>query len=113
MASDFHMGIRWCDQDLHLDLKGEFDGSAARQLLYFMRQYCMEADTVYIHTEALTSIKPLGLHLFCYCMGELGKQSERFVITGEKAGRLLCALPAGIPAYGETGVASYTTHQEP
>lgn len=64
MASNFRIFINRNNDNLHLKLKGDLDGSSAFELVNTFKSHYGRAQKIVIHTCGLSSIHPFGLGLF-------------------------------------------------
>jgi anti-anti-sigma regulatory factor len=64
MAVNFKILHRRRRQLLHLELRGEFDGSSAYELANFLQARRRANDAMIIHTDGLESLHPFGVDLF-------------------------------------------------
>jgi len=85
MAQNFSIAYVKTGKDIHLKLTGDFDGSSALELIYFMNNCLNIHDKVFINTDYLILIEPFGVNVFRYNLGLLSKYSEHFVFTGNNA----------------------------
>jgi len=87
MATNFKIDVHRNDEDLHLKLRGDFDGTSAYELLDIVRKRAAHTSRVFVHTSNLRDIHPFGLHVFRSNLDILKGQSVEFVFTGENASR--------------------------
>ena len=87
MATNFKIDVHRNDGNLHLKLKGDFDGTSAYELLDVVRKRAANTSRVFIHTSSLRNIHPFGLHVFRSNLDILKGQSLEFVFTGEYASK--------------------------
>lgn len=87
MATNFKIDVHRNDENLHLKLKGDFDGTSAYELLDVVRKRAANTSRVFIHTSSLRDIYPFGLHVFRSNLDILKGQSLEFVFTGEYASK--------------------------
>ncbi len=64
MASNFRISFHRNNDDLHLNLKGDFDGSSAFELINTLKAHYGRVRKIVIHTSGLSSIHPFGLGVF-------------------------------------------------
>jgi len=88
MASNFKILIHRNDENLHVKLLGDLDGSSAWELIDGLKKQCHGINRIFIHTNSLEQVHPFGREV-CkrYLSPSLGK-SIRIVFTGEKASEL-------------------------
>jgi anti-anti-sigma regulatory factor len=85
MATNFKIAALRNDEDLHLTLKGDFDGTSAHELLDVVRKRDIHISRVFIHTNNLRDIHPFGLHVFHSNANVLKGQAVDLVFRGENA----------------------------
>ena len=85
MATNFKITAHRNDENLHLKLKVDFDGTSAHELLYVVRKRAAYTSRVFIHTSNLRDIHPFGLHVFRSNVNILQGQAVELVFTGENA----------------------------
>ena len=89
MASDFKIAIQRNDENLHLRLIGDFDGSSACELINDLKKNSYGIRSVFIHTACLNRIHPIGREVLRKNLrSEIGK-SIRIIFTGDKASQLV------------------------
>jgi len=87
MATNFKIDAHRNDENLHLKLKGDFDGTSAHELLDVVKKRAAYTSRVFIHTSKLRDIHAFGLHVFHSNLDILKGKSVEFVFTGENASR--------------------------
>ena len=85
MATNFKITAHKNDENLHLKLRGDFDGTSAYELLDIVRKRAAHTSRVFINTSNLRDIHPFGLHVFHSNLDSLKGQSVELVFTGENA----------------------------
>ena len=85
MATNFRTIVRRKRDTLHLELKGEFDGSSALQLIQALLKNCGSASRVLIHTDGLSEVHPFGTAVFERHLPGKGKLKSPIIFTGEHA----------------------------
>jgi len=88
MAQDFEIFVHRKGRDIHLKLKGDFDGISAHELLNALATSCAPCSQVYIHTGSLKTLDQFGLQVFHSHFDRLKGTSLDLVFTGEHASRL-------------------------
>jgi len=88
MASNFRVFVHRNSENVHLQLTGDFDGTSAYELLDVMRKSSFRASRVFIHTESLKHIEPLGRFLFQDKLRAFEPRSLRLLFTGSHASQL-------------------------
>jgi hypothetical protein len=85
MACNFKVLTHRNDDQLHLKLLGDFDGSSAHELLNQLKKSCPKFTTIFIHTDCLKRLIPFGLGIFRTNISELDKRDTRIIFTGDNA----------------------------
>ena len=85
MADNFKILIHRNDDNLHMKLVGDFDGTSAHQLLNHLRKYCPKFATTFIHTDCLENLIPFGVGVFKSNLNALKKSHIHLIFTGENA----------------------------
>jgi anti-anti-sigma regulatory factor len=88
VAKNFKISIHRNEENLHLKLQGDFDGTSAHELLNTLKKYVSRTSKIFIHTSALKNIHPFGLDVFHSHLDLLKGRSATLVITGEYASQL-------------------------
>jgi len=87
MAANFRISIHRKNEDLHLKLVGDFDGSSAFELINVLKKNWNGAYKVFIHTESLKDIYPFGRHTFQQNLSDLSGHRSRILFAGINAGQ--------------------------
>jgi hypothetical protein len=82
MASNFRIYCHQNNDNLHLQLLGDFDGTSAYELIHTLEKYHGNGGKVYINTCALSSVHPFGLEIF-QKNGSIKKLSQTLTFIGE------------------------------
>jgi hypothetical protein len=85
MASNFRILVHRSSESLHLKLMGDFDGSAAHQLVNAMTKYSFKASKIFVHTSGLNHVHPFGTDVLRTNLKLYNRPSFNLVFTGEKA----------------------------
>jgi hypothetical protein len=93
MAKNFRIFTHKNDENLHLRLMGDFDGTSAHVVLDALKRDCSCCSRVFIHTSCLRNIHPLGLKVFSNNLGLLKGKPIELLFTGEHAPRLVPEKP--------------------
>ena len=88
MASNFRISTHRNSESLHLKLVGDFDGSSAFELFNVLKKNWNGAYRVFIHTDSLKDINPLGCDTFQHNLSSLKGHPMRIFFTGENAGHI-------------------------
>jgi len=85
VADNFKILIHRNDNNLHMKLIGDFDGTSAYELLSYIGKSCPRFATVFIHTDCLKRLAPFGLGVFKSKLSDLDTKHIRLIFTGENA----------------------------
>ncbi len=88
MGLNFKIFMHRNKSDLHLKLRGDFDGSSAFELLNTLDKYYKDKNKVFIHTDCLDEIFPFGRDTFRNNLPKSIYLSDKLIIMGSKAGKL-------------------------
>ena len=83
MARNFRIQISQRNNDLYLDLRGDFDGTSAYQLLETLKKYYYGDGEVIINTKKLRCIVPFGVRVFHSGLHTTGCQRRNIIFTGK------------------------------
>ena len=85
MATNFKIDAHRNNENLHIKLRVDFDGTSAYELLDIVRKSAAHTSRVIIHTSSLRDTHPFGLHVFRSNLDILKGQSVELVFTGKNA----------------------------
>lgn len=85
MESNFTIRFHRNNGNLHLTVKGDFDGSSACVLFDALKKNCANKDRIVVHTGGLKQVHPFGQRVFGSKFAELKGKSEKIIFTGENA----------------------------
>jgi hypothetical protein len=85
MAQDFEISVQRKGEDIHVKLRGDFDGISAHELLNALKTSCAPCSQVYIHTDSLRTLHPFGLQVFHSHFDVLKGTSLHLVFSGKHA----------------------------
>jgi len=88
MASNFKIGLKPKQKDIHINLLGDFDGSSACELINTLKQYCDKFEKVFIHTRGISSIHPFGINVFQTDLSIAQKKLQDIIFTGKYGGAI-------------------------
>ena len=88
MASNFRIFIQHTNGSLQLNLKGNFDGSSAFELLNMLEENLDDTASVFINTSNLKEIHPFGRTVLKHNIYKLKKHQSRIRFVGENARRI-------------------------
>lgn len=89
MASNFRILTHQNNGDLHLKLRGDFDGSSAFELINTLKLHNGKVEKIVIHTGALANIYPFGVNVFQRNCTFIRKPSSALCFTGKHANILV------------------------
>lgn len=92
MASNFKMFRHVNGDSLHINLRGDFDGSSAYELISALKKSFAAAHRVFVHTAELKRVYPFGCGVLQDKLGLPKEQMGALIFTGENAARI---APAG------------------
>ncbi len=93
MGTNFKIAVHRNSENLHLKLRGDFDGISAHKLLDIVRRYSHRTSRIFIHTSCLRDIHPFGLSVFHNHLDALKGKSLELIFTGEHAAQLAPERP--------------------
>jgi len=85
MSSDFKITLNRFEDQIHLKLYGDFDGSSAHELLNLIKNNSHDLLKIYIHTDDLKTIHPFGLNIFFRRYWIINGCADKIVFAGKKA----------------------------
>jgi len=85
MGEGFRVLVHRNSDSLHLRLEGDFDEEAAREVVGMIGVNGSGAGRVFIHTNGLARITPVGQELFQKSFPSYKRDRVSFIFTGEKA----------------------------
>lgn len=85
MAANFKISTHSNSENIHLQLIGDFDGISAHKLLEVLENSCRNMNKVFIHTNRLNRIHPLGFNTFKQHLKSKGSRNMELVFTGDHA----------------------------
>ena len=88
MAANFRIAVHRNNDNLHLKLLGDFDGSSACELINVLKKHFRGVFRVIIHTNSLKKIYPFGRDTFQQNLLGLKNQEDHILFTGEKANQI-------------------------
>ncbi len=88
MAQNFRVFLQKKRDILHMDLKGDFDGSSAFELLNILKKNCRNVNNVLINTSRLENIYSFGREVLSKNRSELYGLSLKVRFIGENVGKV-------------------------
>jgi hypothetical protein len=88
MEESFRILVHRNSDCLHLRLEGDFDEEAADQVVSMIGANINGAGRVFIHTNGLSKISPVGQETFHRQFTLNRRNRVSFIFTGEKAARV-------------------------
>ncbi|MBN1932339.1 MAG: hypothetical protein JW786_12115 [Desulfobacterales bacterium] len=89
MAANFKIFMHRNDDNLHLKLMGDFDGSSACELINVLKKSCNNVYRVIIHTSCIGNIIPFGQDVFKKNLSNLNGLPLNILFTGEHANQIV------------------------
>lgn len=89
MASNFKIIIHQNEDDLYLNLIGDFDGSSAWELFNSLKEHSCGISRIFINTRYLNLIYPFGKRILQKNLCDFVGKYVRVIFTGEKAAELV------------------------
>lgn len=89
MAINFRVFQHQTAENLHLKLKGDFDGTSALELLNILETVSSETASVFINTSALNKIHPFGREVFRRNLHKLKSIRRRLKVIGDPSTKIL------------------------
>ena len=83
MASNFKLILHETRDSTHMNMRGDFDGTSAHELITALQKHAHESNLVFIHTEDLGNVYSFGRDVFQNNLGHLKKQSSKIVFVGK------------------------------
>ena len=88
MASNFKIIRHHNSDNLHLNLSGDFDGSAALELVHVIEDNVDRFSRIFVHTCGLASVLPFGEAAFIRNIRVSRLRSQQLKLTGTPGNRL-------------------------
>ncbi len=82
MAHNFKIFMHRTIDNLHLNLKGDFDGSSAFELFNILKENLNSTKRILINTNNLKKIYPFGWEVFNYNLSKLKDHRIRIQFIG-------------------------------
>jgi hypothetical protein len=92
MARNFKIVQKSGKNGLQLQLRGDFDGSSAYELIQALEKNIDKTGRIEVNTSGLQEVVPFGCAVLHSNLGIEGKKRRRLMFTGENADSL---APAG------------------
>ena len=88
MAANFSVRQHQGRDGWHLTLKGDFDGSAALELICILKKRCDQTLRIFIHTEGISAVLPFGRGVFQRRCALPNRGRPILVFTGKHARKI-------------------------
>jgi hypothetical protein len=85
MANNFKISVLKKSADLHIKLKGDFDGMSAYQLIRVLQNNSNTCTRIFINTGSLKVVHLFGKNVFHTNLEFLNRHTCRLFFTGRKA----------------------------
>ena len=82
MARNFKIFMHQAIDDLHIGLRGDFDGSSALELIHMLKQNLNRNGRILIDTHNLKKIYPFGRDVFNYNFSKFKNHRTRIRFIG-------------------------------
>ena len=82
MATNFRIFPSRAKNTLYLNLRGDFDGMSAMELICAITDNVAWAKKIYIQTDGLKSLLPFGCDIFQKKLALCGPASKKIVVRG-------------------------------
>lgn len=82
MAANFKILIHRNSDSIHLKLVGDFDGSAARELINVIKKYSNHFGRIFIHTSGLKEVLEFGRSMFRSTFTANFNTANKLIFTG-------------------------------
>jgi len=107
MASNFKIVQHPNSDNLHLMLRGIFDGSSAMELIYTIENHIDDYQRIFIHTCGLEQLLPFGEAVFVKHCQSAGIRTGKLTFTGDFSREMAVhsTIPAGASFWSEGGEA--------
>lgn len=89
MANNFRISKNQKGDALHLQLTGNFDGSAAMELFYAIVENTDSAQKIFIETDGLNVLLPFGRQVFLKRSFLTQAAWQKLMFTGKHARKLI------------------------
>ena len=84
MSANFQIEFKSSNGNLHIGLRGDFDGSSAWELINLIHEKYDGCGRVYIDTANLGSVHPFGVSVFRRRLNPIWLPLNRLFLKGEK-----------------------------
>lgn len=88
MTSNFRIFSHRNSDNLHLRLDGDFDGTAAYELLNTLKKHGADVDKVFIHTSGLKRIHAFGQNVLQNNLSIRNVKIGSLIFTGENGPKI-------------------------
>jgi anti-anti-sigma regulatory factor len=88
MASNFTMRFQRKNRNLHIHLRGDFDGSSAHVLLNALKRKDDDAHKIFVETSGLRIVTPFGRDVLQGNLSELKAKPGKIIFGGRNKASL-------------------------
>lgn len=88
MAANFSITQNRSRRGVHLQLKGDFDGSSALELIRILKNHYGETSSVFIHTSGISALIPFGCDVFQRHCPSFRRHRRFLVFIGKHADKI-------------------------
>ena len=85
MSTNFQLLTKYQGSDMHVNLAGDFDGSAAWQLIRTVLRAGKETERILVNTDKIRNILPFGVYMLDRLIRMNNIQRDRVIFQGDKA----------------------------
>ena len=89
MASNFKIISHRNGENIHIMLKGDFDGNSAWELFHFIKEKSKGIHGFFINTKRLNKIYSFGTHTFYRLLKKLKRSNIHVLIMGDNDQKVL------------------------
>jgi anti-anti-sigma regulatory factor len=85
MALNFEIIADKTGDGFSLNLKGDFDGTSAYELVYAIKKLADKPVRIYVNTSELKRVHPFGLDVFDRAIRFSGRNSAKLIFRGNQS----------------------------
>jgi len=89
MASNFTMRFQRKNGNLHINLRGDFDGSSACILFNALKRNYDDSSRIFVETRGLREVSPFGRDTLQSNLSELKRSSGKIFFDGSKSANIV------------------------
>ena len=88
MGANFRITTRRKGDNLHLQLKGDFDGTSAMELIYTLKENVGVVEKIYIETNGISELVPFGRDVFQKNLSIAPARAKKLIFIGSCGERI-------------------------